>query len=758
MRFWNRSLMARLVSYFLLLSLVIVALAGALAFLGGREALKQSVADRLQVFAALEKDQLHRWVAHQRQDLVLLAASPTVRALAEPLLRQDAPGTDTLAAYARLQDYLTTTLAIKPDLKEIFILTDVGGRIVLSTNQSHEGMYRVRDSFFIEGRQDTYVQNVYPSPLTFEPTLTISTPLRSPTGERLGVLAVHINLNEVDRIIQGRAGLGISGETYLVDKYNVFISSERFGRDRFLRGVHTEGINAAIDGQDGWGLYLNYKDVPVIGVYSWIETLEMALLVEVEQAEAFAPAQHIAWLILIVGLALAVALAVGTVLLARQIAQPILRITDTAVRIADGDLTAQAPVVTEDEIGVLARTFNDMTARLRVLYDDLKQEIRERERAEEAKRAGLEMLQAIMDNSPAMIYLKDIEGRYLLANRRYATLFNIDQEAIVGKTDYDIFPEAVAEAFQTNDRAVLEAGTAQAWEEIAPQNGRDRTFLAQKFLLFDAHGQPYALCGISTDITERKEAEGLREHLIEELEAKNAELERFTYTVSHDLKSPLVTIKGFLGLLEKDVARGDAQRIQSDIRQIDSAADKMQRLLSELLELSRIGRLVNPPEAISLTDLAHEAMALVEGSIKEHGVAVRIAAEMPVVYGDRVRLLEVYQNLIENAIKFRGDQPEPRIVIHARSEHGMAVCSVADNGVGIDSKYHDKIFGLFDRLDPASEGTGIGLALVRRIVEVHGGRIWVESKGTGHGSTFHFTLPLETGGIPETTDSPTHTS
>ena len=749
MRFWNRSLMARLVSYFLLLSLVIVALAGALASIGGREAFKQSVAERLQVIAALEKDQLYRWVEHQRQDLVLLASSPMVRSLAEPLLQPDAAPAEAQAAYARLQDYLTATLAIKPDLKEIFILGDVGGRIVLSTDQSHEGIYRVRDSFFIEGRKDTYVQNVYPSPLTFEPTLTISTPLRSTTGERLGVMAVHINLEEIDRIIRGRAGLGVSGETYLVDKFNVFISGERFGRDRFLRGVHTEGINAAIAGEDGWGLYLNYKDVPVIGVYCWIETLEMALLVEVEQAEAFAPAQRVAWLILIVGLVLAAALAVGTVLLARQIAQPILRITDTAVRIADGDLTAQTPVVTEDEIGVLARTFNDMTARLRVLYDDLKQEIGERERAEEAKRATLEMLQAIMDNSPAIIYLKDIEGRYLLANRRYATFFNIDQEMIIGKTDYDIFPEAVAEAFQSNDRTVLETGTAQAWEEIAPQNGQDHTFLSQKFPLFDAQGQPYALCGISTDITERKHAEDVREHLIEELEGKNAELERFTYTVSHDLKSPLVTIKGFLGLLEQDAARGDAQRMQADIKQIGSAADKMQRLLSELLELSRIGRLVNPPEAIPLTDLAYEAAALVGGSIQEHSVAVKIAADMPVVYGDRVRLLEVYQNLIENAVKFRGDQPEPYIGITARAEDDMVVCSVADNGVGIDPRYHDKIFGLFDRLDHDGEGTGIGLALVRRIVEVHGGKIWVESEGAGHGSTFHFTLPLETGGTPD---------
>ena len=744
MNFWNRSLIARLVSYFLLLSLMVIALAGALAFLGAREALRQSVVDRLTVFATLEKDQLYRWVEHQRQDVTFLAAVPEVRLFAETMLAEDVSEVAFQAAYARLQDYLTSVLTLKPDFQEIMILTDVGGQILLSTDPSQEGAYRVRDSFFIEGRKGTYVQNVYPSPLTFEPTLTIAAPLRNLIGERLGVLAVHVNLEEVDRIIQGRAGLGNTGETYLVDKYNVFISGERFGRERFPRGVHTEGIDAAISGRDGWGLYQNYAGVSVIGVYSWIEALELALMVELEQAEAFAPAQRTALLILGVGLILAVALTVGVILLARQIARPVLRITDAALRVAEGDLAAEAPVLTQDEIGVLARTFNDMTGKLRVLYDDLRQEIRERERAEEARRASLEMLQSIMDNSPAIIYLKDVEGRYMLINRRYATVFSLDQSTVIGKTDFDIFPPDVAEAFRANDRAAIEARAEQAWEEEAPQNGQTHIYLAQKFPLFDAAGNAYAVCGISTDITERKQAEEVREHLIAELETKNAELERFTYTVSHDLKSPLVTIKGFLGLLEQDAAKGDATRMEKDMQQIASATDKMQRLLNELLELSRIGRLVNPPEEVSLTTLAREAVELVTGRIKERGVVVAIDPEMPAVSVDRIRLLEVYQNLIENAAKFMGRQSEPRVEIGVEVHDGEVVCFVRDNGIGIDPRYHEKIFGLFDRLHHEGEGTGIGLALVKRIVEIHGGRIWVESEGPNQGSTFWFTLPLET--------------
>ncbi|MFQ5571380.1 MAG: two-component regulator propeller domain-containing protein, partial [Rhodothermales bacterium] len=187
---------------------------------------------------------------------------------------------------------------------------------------------------------------------------------------------------------------------------------------------------------------------------------------------------------------------------------------------------------------------------------------------------------------------------------------------------------------------------------------------------------------LNKHITERKLAEADREHFIAELEAKNAELERFTYTVSHDLKSPLVTIKGFLGLLEQDATQGHTERIKHDIQQISTAADKMHRLLGELLELSRIGRLMNPPEAVPLTDLAHEAAEMVGGRIAERGVVVTIAPQMPTVVGDRMRLLEVYQNLIDNAVKFIGHQTTPCIEIGARLNGENVVCHVQDNGIG----------------------------------------------------------------------------
>ncbi len=236
-----------------------------------------------------------------------------------------------------------------------------------------------------------------------------------------------------------------------------------------------------------------------------------------------------------------------------------------------------------------------------------------------------------------------------------------------------------------------------------------------------------------------------REQLIVEMSAKNAELESFTYTVSHDLKSPLVTMKGFLGYLEQDAMTGNVERLKRDTQRISNAVDKMQALLKDLLELSRIGRFVNPPEVVPFEELARSALEAVQGQIQARGITVELQPDLPAIYGDRQRLTEVLQNLIDNAAKFIGDQPEPRIEIGRRgedAERGDTLFYVKDNGMGIASEYRERVFGLFNKLDARSAGTGIGLALVKRIIEFHGGRIWVESEA-GRGSAFCFTLPSQ---------------
>ena len=237
------------------------------------------------------------------------------------------------------------------------------------------------------------------------------------------------------------------------------------------------------------------------------------------------------------------------------------------------------------------------------------------------------------------------------------------------------------------------------------------------------------------------EAEAERKDLIARLEAINSEIERFTYLAFHDLRAPLVTIKGFVGALQQDLEADRQERVQKDIQRIAGAVDKMDKILSSLLELARIGRVRRPMNYVPLRQLVQEALQRLHEMLQLKGITLKVAPDLPVVYGDRVRLREVFENLIENAATYTSEWEQPLIEIGTRRQEGQQIIFVKDNGLGIDPRYHRRIFELFEKLDPSTPGTGIGLALAKRVIEVHGGRIWVESEGQGQGSTFCFTLP-----------------
>ena len=383
------------------------------------------------------------------------------------------------------------------------------------------------------------------------------------------------------------------------------------------------------------------------------------------------------------------------------------------------------------------------------LYDAVQQELAERRRAEESLRQSEEKYRLIAENVADIVWTADLELnlRYISPSITQVRGYTIQEGMRQRPQDIftpasltvalNVFAEEMAK--ESIEPVDLDRSRRIELEEYCQDGSTIWTENTITFLR-DAKGKPIGIVGITRDISERKEAEAERERLIAELEAKNTELERFTFTVSHDLKSPLITIKGFLGFLAQDTVSGDASRIERDMAFITNAVDKMQQLLDELLELSRIGRLGNPPEAVSTTDLAHEAAATIAGVLHERDVQVSIVPDMPVVVGDRTRLRQVFENLLGNAAKFMGDQPQPQIEVGARESDGDPVFYVRDNGIGIDARYHKRIFDLFEKLDPDGEGTGIGLAIVQRIVETHGGRIWVESEGIGRGSCFCFTL------------------
>ena len=364
-------------------------------------------------------------------------------------------------------------------------------------------------------------------------------------------------------------------------------------------------------------------------------------------------------------------------------------------------------------------------------------DITERKRAEEELRWKTALLEAQVDSALDGILVVDNQGKQILRNQRLDELWKIPPHLAGNQDDAAQVRFVTSRAKNPGEFAGKIAYLYSHPDEVS----RDEIDLIDETVLDrylspvrDKAGKDFGRIWTFRDITERKRQErGLME--------KNTELERFTYTVSHDLKIPLVTIKTFLGYLEEDMAGPDTERVKQDLIFMHNAADKMGQLLDELLNLVRVGRQSNPPARVTFQELAREAVGLVAGRIIISSAEVQVADAAVVLEGDRPRLVEIWQNLVENACKFVGDQPKPRVEIGVEPRGAETVFFVRDNGAGIDPRYHDKVFGLFEKLNPKTEGMGMGLALIKRIVELYEGRIWVESDGPGQGAKFLFTLP-----------------
>jgi PAS domain S-box-containing protein len=376
-------------------------------------------------------------------------------------------------------------------------------------------------------------------------------------------------------------------------------------------------------------------------------------------------------------------------------------------------------------------------------------------RAETAARGSAEKIRAIFESITDGITITDLHGTITDLNEATVRMHGFkNREELIGSSAFDLIANVDRpKALENLQATLIDGSSGQREYKFTGKDARDFDAELNAVLIRNEENQPAGFVALTRDITLRKQADAEREKLIRELEEKNKELESFTYTVSHDLKAPLITIAGFLGYLDQDAIDQNTEKMQVDIQYIHQAVDKMQRLLDELLELSRIGRVVNQPERVPFEEVVQDALDLVQGRLETSGVTVQIQPNLPAVYGDRQRLIEVLQNLVDNAAKFMGPQPHPRVEIgQSGEEQGKPVFYVRDNGAGIAPQHHERIFGLFNKLDSNTEGTGIGLAVVKRIVEVHGGRIWVESEA-GKGTTFYFTLGNGTR-TPETEAAP----
>lgn len=277
-------------------------------------------------------------------------------------------------------------------------------------------------------------------------------------------------------------------------------------------------------------------------------------------------------------------------------------------------------------------------------------------------------------------------------------------------------------------------------EKTLSIHGKPRHFEIKLCRVLDYSDKFAGMIVVLNDVTKRKEAEIQLERANVALQRKNAEMEQFVYTVSHDLKAPLVTINGFASHFRNDLKGGRYERLGMYMDRIQAASTQMRVLIDQLLELSRIGRVVSSPEPVSITPLVRDIADRYRGQQALMDVKVDIAEDMPTLRVDRFRITQVFDNLIGNAFKHGLESKDPQVSVGFCRVGDDARFYVRDNGKGIDPAHHERIFQLFHRLDPTSEGTGVGLAIVKRVAEVHGGRAWVDSK-PGCGATFWLAFP-----------------
>jgi signal transduction histidine kinase/CheY-like chemotaxis protein len=652
---WKSSLMVRLVGSFSVLSLLTVSLVGAMAFLRAREALQRAVFDQLSAVALSKEEEFDRWVSSQRLEVFLLARSPELSSQIQPLLTQATTTAPFKASYKQLHTYLKSVVTSRPDWQEAFILSNDGGKVILSTNPAYEGQYRLSDAYYTQGRLGTYIQNVYPSPLTGKPTMTVATPLIDVQGRSQGVLVINLNLQRMDGIILERTGLGETGEAYLVDQLNEFVSADRFGRQEFPRGVHTEGIDAALEERDGTGLYRNYVGVPVIGVYRWLENQELALLVEMHQNEAFEPARQLAGAIFGVGVLSAGVLATGVYWLSRRITRPILAIAETASQVAAGDLYSEAPVLTEDEVGVMAMSFNQMTRQLKRSRDELE--------------------------------------------------------------DYN---------------HTLEQKVEQRTAELA-------------------HAVEAA-----------EEARAIAE-------AANKTKSQFLANMSHELRTPLNAIIGYSEMLREEAEDRGYQGFIGDLQTIHREAKHLLGLINDILDLSKIeaGKIELYLETIDVAALVEDVAVTIQPLLERNGntLDLHLPHRPGEIKADRTRVRQILLNLLSNACKFT-EQGTITLTIERTGEGEIGrggdrergsqrplipssphlTFQVADTGIGMTPEQLGRLFQAFSQADASTTrkygGTGLGLTISRRLCQMMGGDILVQSE-YGKGTTFTVTLPLE---------------
>jgi PAS domain S-box-containing protein len=381
-------------------------------------------------------------------------------------------------------------------------------------------------------------------------------------------------------------------------------------------------------------------------------------------------------------------------------------------------------------------------------HDELELKVQERTASLSQTNA---LLQALMDYMPDHIYFKDTQGRFIRNSKSQAEMLGVSNpEEVIGKTDFDFFPHA-AKAY-AEEQEVIRSGQplVDFEEQVIWPDKRETWVSTTKVPLRNSEGQTIGIFGISRDITERKKAEQSIRQLNMDLTKKaaqlhtaNKELEAFSYSISHDLRAPLRAINGFTRILIEDYSSALDEEGRRVCKVITTETRRMGNLIDDLLAFSRLSRKEIQTAKIDMKALAYSVFGELTTEEQRTHIDFKIG-RLPHTKGDPALIHQVWMNIISNAIKFSSKKEPAVIEVGTKRSENETIYCVRDNGAGFDIQYVDKLFNVFQRLhsEDEFEGTGVGLAIVQRIIQRHGGRVWAEGE-VDKGATFYFALPRE---------------
>lgn len=799
------SLSVKVTLAFVLFAAVLLLGLGFFAYNSGRNTLEAATFSGL-VSTALEKQAaFDTWIRNSLTQVESLAASSSVQAniLA---FRFSANTSEMLSAYEQLSAELEFYTGQNGLFLDLLVLHPDTGRIIIATNPEEEGRFNENRPYFINGRNASYIHNMHYSLQPQGPAIIVSTPIRTTDGNLLGVLAGRLDLTVMSTIINRHADLYQTNDAFLVNTSHLFVTQPRFLPNPAVlqRGIYTEPVRRCLSKTSGTILANDYRGIPVVAVFRWLDERQLCLIVKMDQAEAFAPVDAFRTsLLFISGIALLAssALAVG---LANTITRPILALQTGVTRFGQGELNIRLPETTGDELGTLAHEFNMMAdaivakeALLHNYANELEQRVTERTRQLAFLAEASRLLSESFDYS---VRLKALAQLAVPTIADWCTVDILEEDELLHRLAVvHIDPTKVELAYELQERYppdphaprgaynVMRTRQSEMYAEISdellvasakdaeqlaivrslglksaltvPLLARGRVFGTISFVMAES-GRHYNQedLALIEDLARRaallidnaklyQQAQQLNSELEQrvvertaQLAVINKELEAFSYSVSHDLRAPLRSMDGYSQALQEDYAEILDEAGQGFLKRIRASSQHMGQLIDDLLMLSQLTRQEIRQEPVNLSALAEQITRELREMYSQRSVEVVIQPSLT-VYGDTRLLRVVFVNLLNNAWKFTARTSQARIEFGMNSQNGAPVYFLRDNGVGFDMAYADKLFGAFQRLHKSNEFEGTGIGLATVQRIIHRHGGQIWAEGAvNQGATFYFSF------------------